>query len=332
MLFSPALPQLDRLRRLAHPLLPSSIRGAQHRHQPLIPIHRPLERRQPLTGELQESSRRARRLRHPGRARSNPQRRRLVEPAHPRRRQRREMQPMLVVRIQAVVVQVHRDDVRQRQLVHLRPRMPRPMKHKRNQRQRLAQPQRHPRLHQHPLRFRSRRFGPLASAHSCQISHLHWGPHASTVAAGGSPDALPSTSLSTRICSTISVSKLILGGLPARRCFTQHHQRQHIPPIHPFHPPVDDVLRRIQRRIDPVSSCPSARRLPSPPASRPAQPRPPPHHILGVVRQRRAQHVGVIRERLHRFASALAAFRRSSRTAAAGRSDPGTHPPCARSR
>jgi len=56
-------------------------------------------------------------------------------------------------RVPPVMVQIYPNQILQRQHVHLRPRMPRPMENKRNPRQWPPQPQRHPRLRQHPFRL-----------------------------------------------------------------------------------------------------------------------------------------------------------------------------------
>jgi len=61
------------------------------------------------------------------------------------------MKPMLVIRIQPVVIQVRRNDVRKRQPIRLRSRIPRPMKHKRDERERHTITPESPSLPQHPL-------------------------------------------------------------------------------------------------------------------------------------------------------------------------------------
>ena len=61
------------------------------------------------------------------------------------------MDAVFVIRIEAVMVQVHHDDVRQRQFLDVRLRVARPMEDKGNQRQRFSEAQRRPRLHQLPF-------------------------------------------------------------------------------------------------------------------------------------------------------------------------------------
>ena len=98
----------------------------------LIALQRTLETAQPVAAKFQKPRLRIRVLKHPRRLRSNRQRGLLVEPSHPGRRQRREVQAMLVVRIQPVMVQVKNHQVPQRHPANLRPGMEGPMKHKRD--------------------------------------------------------------------------------------------------------------------------------------------------------------------------------------------------------
>ena len=61
------------------------------------------------------------------------------------------MQTVLVIRIEAVVIQIDGNDIRQRQFVHFRQGMFRPMKDKGNQRQRFAEAQRGAGFNQNPF-------------------------------------------------------------------------------------------------------------------------------------------------------------------------------------
>ena len=97
-----ALMQFNRVGGFANALLRFQQPRAQNRHQAFSPIPRPLERRPTLPGDFQKASGGTRSLGDPGRARPSAERRRLVETTHPGRRQRGEMQPMLVVRVEAV--------------------------------------------------------------------------------------------------------------------------------------------------------------------------------------------------------------------------------------
>ena len=63
------------------------------------------------------------------------------------------MNTMLVVRIEAVVIKVDGDDVREGQLLDRRLRVQRAMKDERNQRQRFSETQREARLDKFPVLF-----------------------------------------------------------------------------------------------------------------------------------------------------------------------------------
>src|SRR5882757_5932544 len=60
---------------------------------------------------------------------------------------------MLIVSIEAIMVEIHRHDVPKRQPIHHRLRIARTMKDEREQRQRLAQTQRSARLNQNQFRL-----------------------------------------------------------------------------------------------------------------------------------------------------------------------------------
>ena len=83
-------------------------------------------------------------LAHPRHTRPDARRTRLVEPAHVGRRQRREVQPVLEIGIQAVMVQILADDVRHWHLAHARLAVAATVENAWNQRQRLPPPHRHP--------------------------------------------------------------------------------------------------------------------------------------------------------------------------------------------
>ena len=239
-----ALAQLDGRGRLPHPLLGFQHPRAQHGHHLLFAVHRPLKSRQPLARELQIARRGPGRLRLPGRAAANPQRRILVEAADIGRRQRRVMHPVKIIRIDAVMVQVGRNDVRQRNLVHVRQRMARPVKHKRNQRQRLAQAQRRQGVHQLPFLFAPapRALHALVLGEELPDFHL-----IRPIRAADIRRPLRRHQLADAQLRNFNRHKRILRVIQRR--FLQHQQRQHIPALHPFRPPVDDVFRRVSHRI-----------------------------------------------------------------------------------
>ena len=110
----------------------------KQRHPPLDAFNRFLDVTKRRSAELQEASLRAFGFGCPRHTRSNPQRRALVEATYPSRGQSSEVQAVPQISIQAVVVEIGCNDVSQRQTVRLGPRVPRPMKHKRNERQRRA--------------------------------------------------------------------------------------------------------------------------------------------------------------------------------------------------
>ena len=78
--------------------------SSEQSQAPFHPFHRPLDMSQACASELEKSSGSSWYLRYPGRARTNPQRRCLIKSSHPRGRQSRKVQPMLVVSIQSIMV------------------------------------------------------------------------------------------------------------------------------------------------------------------------------------------------------------------------------------
>src|ERR1019366_7968674 len=180
------------------------------------------------------------------RAGSNAQARLLGEATDPSRWQCSKMEAMLVIGIEPVMVHVDRNYIRQWKPVHIRTRVPGTMEHKRNQRQRPAQPQRRASLHQLPFSL------------GCLLLASLWLPDVNlavviTLAAGirrhvtrnqaQNPDLIDGFRHELITAST----NHRFGGRLA-----QYNERRHIAPIHPTNLPIDDLLRRIERDVSPL--------------------------------------------------------------------------------
>ncbi len=187
------------------------------------------------------------------------------------------MQTVLVIRVEAVVVEIDRDDVGQRQLVHDRQRMARSMKDERNQRQRLPEPERDPRFGFHPLRFCPFGF----SLTLLPDFDLIRPPGFFTRHESQHPELFHRHRF-----KRIGFHRPFLTGFPKNK------KRQDIPTVHTFCVPVQDLFGGVEDTVGTLFGLV----FPIHQRSSATNGHDFTHDIFRVGRQRRALHVGVFHE------------------------------------